>query len=60
MLLGLVAAIAIDMATGAFFEEEPTTTEWGFYIGVPHFGLGLAWMGWAVRSRDRSAHALSS
>ena len=33
MLLGLVAAIAIDMATGAFFEDEPTTTEWGFTSG---------------------------
>ncbi len=55
MLIGLVAAIAIDMATGAFFEDEPTTTEWGFYIGVPLFGLGLAWMGWALRSGHRSA-----
>ncbi len=48
MLVGLVAAIAIDMATGAFFENEPTTTQWGFYIGVPVFGLGLAWVGYAV------------
>lgn len=55
MLLGLVAAIAIDMATGAFFQDEPTTTEWGFYVGVPLFGLGLAWMGWALRSGRRSA-----
>ncbi len=60
MLLGLVAAIAIDMVTGAFFEDEPTTTEWGFYIGIPLFGLGLAWMGWALRSGHRPAHALSS
>ena len=59
MLLGLVAAIAIDMLTGAFFEDEPTTTEWGFYIGVPLFGLGLAWMGWALRSGSRSPHAVS-
>jgi hypothetical protein len=58
MLLGLVAAIAIDMATGAFFDDEPTTTEWGFYIGVPLFGLGLAWMGWAMRSGHRSSQAV--
>jgi hypothetical protein len=48
MLVGLVAAIAIDMATGVFFEDEPTTTEWGFYIGVPMFALGLAWAGYEV------------
>ncbi len=46
MIVGLVGAIAIDMATGAFFEDDTgTTTEWGFYIGVPLFGLGLAWLG---------------
>ena len=46
-LLGM-AALAVDMATGAFFEDDSTTTEWGFYIGVPVFGLGLAWAGYAV------------
>ncbi|MDK3256981.1 hypothetical protein [Blastococcus capsensis] len=50
MLLGLVAAVAIDMATGAFFEDDSSTTEWGFYIGVPLFGLGLAWIGYALRN----------
>ncbi|RZU31802.1 hypothetical protein [Blastococcus saxobsidens] len=50
MLFGLVAAVAIDMATGAFFEDDSSTTEWGFFIGVPLFGLGLAWMGYALRS----------
>lgn len=49
MLLGLVASIAIDMATGAFFEDESGgTTEWGFYLGVPIFGIGLAWAGYVV------------
>jgi hypothetical protein len=48
MLVGLVAAVAVDMATGAFFEDEPTTTEWGFFIGVPVFALGLAWAGYTV------------
>ncbi len=55
MLLGLVAAIAIDVATGAFFEDDSSTAEWGFFIGLPLFGLGLAWMGWAVRSGRRTA-----
>jgi len=58
MLGGLVGALLIDMATGAFFEDEGTTTEWGFYIGVPVFGLGLAWIGysvWAERSRPEVA-----
>lgn len=49
MLVGLLAALAIDMATGAFFEDESGgTTEWGFYLGVPVFGLGLAWIGYTV------------
>ncbi len=53
MLVGLLAAIAIDMATGAFFEDEATTTEWGFYLGVPVFALGLGWAGYTVwRGRD--------
>ena len=50
MLVGLVAAIAIDMVTGAFFVDDGSITEWGFYIGIPVFGLGLAWMGWALRT----------
>lgn len=48
MLVGLAGAILIDMATGAFFEEDGSTTEWGFYLGVPLFGLGLAWIGYSV------------
>ncbi|HWC14107.1 MAG TPA: hypothetical protein VG929_05885 [Actinomycetota bacterium] len=53
MLVGLVGSLAIDMATGAFFEDEGrSTTQWGFYIGVPLFGLGLAWIGyWLWKSR---------
>lgn len=47
MLVGLVAAISIDMATGAFFDTS-TATEWGFYIGVPLFALGLIWAGYTV------------
>lgn len=56
MLVGLVGAIAIDMATGAFFEEDASTTEWGFYIGVPLFGLGVAWIGyWLWKSRPATS-----
>jgi len=49
MLVGLLGSLAIDMATGAFFEDEGGgTTEWGFYVGVPIFGLGLAWLGYSL------------
>lgn len=52
VVIGLVGAVAIDMATGAFFEDENgTTTEWGFYLGVPLAGIGLAWMGSKLRAR---------
>ncbi len=60
MLVGIVAAIAVDMATGAFFEDEPTTTEWGFYIGVPVFALGLVWIGATVWRGDRLDHRTRS
>lgn len=56
MLLGLVGALAIDMATGAFFQEEGgPITEWGLYIGVPLFGFGLAWMGYQLWAPERGA-----
>ncbi|GAA1763460.1 hypothetical protein [Kocuria aegyptia] len=48
MLVGLVGSLVVDMVTGAFFEPEPVTTEWGFYVGMPVFGLGLAWVGYTV------------
>lgn len=48
MLVGLLGSLAIDMATGAFFEDNGDTTEWGFYIGVPLFGLGVAWLGYSL------------
>jgi peptidoglycan/LPS O-acetylase OafA/YrhL len=53
MVAGLVAALVVDMATGAFFEDDSSTTEWGFFIGVPLFGLGLAWIGYALRTAER-------
>ncbi len=66
MLLGLVSAVAIDMATGAFFEDDGSTTEWGFFIGLPVFAIGLAWAGYAVwkgsdvRSQGTQATAASA
>lgn len=48
ILVGLVAAVAIDMATGAFFEDDGATTEWGFYLGLPVLAVGLAWLGYAA------------
>ena len=59
MLVGLLGALAIDMATGAWVDDE-RTTEWGFYIGVPLFGLGLAWMGYVLRSEARARPALGA
>lgn len=48
--VGLPVALAIDMATGAFFEENGETTEWGFYVGIPLFALGIVWIGYALWS----------
>ncbi len=45
---GLPAGLAIDLLTGAFFEEE--ATPWGFYIGPPAFAVGLLWLGYALWS----------
>lgn len=56
--IGLLLGVGIDMATGAFFEgEDGGTTEWGFFIGVPLAGLGLAWMGYEVW-KERGAAAV--
>ena len=53
MLVGIVAAVVIDMATGAFFADDDSVTEWGFLIGLPLFGLGLAWAGYAAHNDRR-------
>lgn len=49
MLVGLVAALGIDMATGAFFGGEATA--WRLRLGFPVFGLGLVVMGLPARGR---------
>lgn len=61
MLIALIGAVAVDMATGAFFEDDTgTTTEWGFLFGVPLFGLGLAWIGYSLWSEVRTEPAAPS
>lgn len=56
MLVALVGALVLDMATGAFFEEEGgTTTPWGFIIGGLLFGLALAWMGYSLWREEPTA-----
>lgn len=45
------------MMTGAFFADDGSVTEWGFYIGVPLFGLGLAWIGYALAHASRAPMA---
>ncbi len=45
------------MMTGAFFADDGSVTEWGFYIGVPLFGLGLAWIGYALGHASRAPMA---
>jgi hypothetical protein len=49
--IGLPLGLAIDIATGAFFEENGTTPEVGFYVGPPLFAIGLIWLGYALWSR---------
>lgn len=58
MLVGLASAVAIDMATGAFFQDDSTITAWGAYIGIPLFGLGLAWLGYAQRNASRTGPSI--
>lgn len=55
VVAGLVGSVALDMATGAFFEENGDTTEWGFLLGVPLAGLGLLWLGYRLRSHPPRA-----
>ncbi|CAN5814146.1 hypothetical protein BH23ACT12_BH23ACT12_02730 [soil metagenome] len=55
VVAGLVGGVALDMATGAFFEENGESTEWGFLLGVPLAGLGLLWLGYRLRSQQPAA-----
>ena len=41
-------------AWAAFFEED--ATQWGYFVGLPVFAVGLIWLGYALRSgREESA-----
>jgi len=53
--IGLVGAVVLDMVTGAFFEESPETTEWGFLLGIPLAGIGLLWIGYRLWSKQPEA-----
>ncbi len=55
--IGLPVGLAIDMATGAFFEGTGTTPEVGFYLGPPLFAIGLIWLGDSVWSGRTAAPA---
>lgn len=50
VVAGLVGSVALDMVTGAFFEDNGDTAEWGFLLGVRLAGLGLLWLGYRLRS----------
>lgn len=52
--LGLVGGVVLDMATGAFFEDNGDTTDWGLYLGIPLAGLGLLWLGYQLRARRQA------
>ena len=55
MLVGLIGGVALDMATGTFFEDDETTRAWGALLGIPLFGLGVAWIGYWLRNGGRAA-----
>jgi hypothetical protein len=46
--IGLPLGLTIDMATGAFFEENGDTPEVGFFVGSPLFCIGLIWLGYEM------------
>lgn len=46
--IGLPLGLIIDMATGAFFEENGDTPEVGFFVGPPLFCIGLIWLGYEM------------
>lgn len=54
IVVGLIGGVVLDMATGAFFEDNGATPEWGYLLGIPIAGLGLGWIGyklWSQRAR---------
>jgi hypothetical protein len=57
LLASLPVALVIDIATGAFTDEA--LTPWGVYIGFPLFGLGVAWLGYALWMETRAPVAVA-
>jgi hypothetical protein len=53
--IGLPVGAVIDIATGAFFEENGDTPQVGFFVGPPLFLIGLLWLGWTLWSGRTAA-----
>ncbi len=54
LTLGLLGGLVIDLLTGAFFDED--ATQWGYFVGLTVFAVGLIWLGYTLRSeRGESA-----
>jgi peptidoglycan/LPS O-acetylase OafA/YrhL len=53
--IGLPLGLIVDLATGAFFEENGDTPEFGFFIGPPLFCIGLVWLGYGMWKRRGEA-----
>ena len=58
----LPLGVAIDMATGAFFEDDEagSTPEIGYWVGIPAFGIALIWLGYSMLSAGREGPATPS
>ena len=58
----LPLGVAIDMATGAFFEGDgaSSTPEIGYWVGIPAFGIALIWLGYALMSSLGEASTTAS
>jgi hypothetical protein len=53
VLAGLLTALVVDRVTGTDAQDGAGSPEWGLYTGVPVFGLGLLWLGSALRRSAR-------
>lgn len=55
VLTGLLTALVVDRAAGTDAQDGAGSPEWGLYTGIPVFGLGLLWLGSALRRGARGA-----
>jgi hypothetical protein len=53
VLAGLLTALVVDRAAGTDAQDGAGSPEWGLYTGIPLFGLGLLWLGSALRRGTR-------